>query len=84
MAHGVARADQDVAGGRILVRGSTNVFTNNRGTVMAYDSTNATGVIVAQGSTNVFVNNKPIARESDMLANGQTISSSSTNVFANG
>lgn len=84
MGHGVARADQDVAGTQVLIRGSTNVFTNNRGTIMAYDSTNASGVIVSQGSTNVFVNNKPIARESDMLANGQPITTSSTNVFANG
>jgi uncharacterized Zn-binding protein involved in type VI secretion len=35
------------------------------------------------GSSSVFVNNKPIARESDALADGGVISSSSTNVFAN-
>jgi uncharacterized Zn-binding protein involved in type VI secretion len=80
---GVARVDTDVGSNRILVRGSTNVFVNNRGSCFAYDTVNARGVVVVKGSPNVFVNNKPIARESDALADGGVISSSSTNVFAN-
>jgi uncharacterized Zn-binding protein involved in type VI secretion len=82
MPHGVARADKDVAGSRVLIRGSTNVFVNNTGAVMANDSVNSSGVMVITGSNSVFVNNKPLARESDGLANGQLITTGSTNVFS--
>jgi uncharacterized Zn-binding protein involved in type VI secretion len=80
---GVARVNTDVGSNRILVRGSTDVFVNNRGSCFAYDTVNARGVVVVQGSPNVYVNNKPIARQGDALADGGVISSSSTNVFAN-
>lgn len=81
---GIARVNTDVGSNRLLVRGSTNVFVNNKGACFAYDTVNSRGVIVVKGSPNVFINNKPAARLGDALADGGTISSCSTNVFANG
>jgi uncharacterized Zn-binding protein involved in type VI secretion len=83
MKHGVARADQDVASHQILISGATTVHTNFRNTCFV-GSVNAHGVPVIAGSPNVFVENKPIARESDAMADSGNITTSSLNVVANG
>jgi len=80
----VARVGRDVGSGHVIVRGSTNVFVEDRNTAFAYDSVNSKGVAIVQGSDTVFVNDKPIARESDSLADGGNITTGSLTVIVEG
>lgn len=73
--------------------GSSNVFCNNIGTVRLTDavqshnngsSCSAHAPGLASASPNVFVNNKAIGRLGDTYGCGATITSGSSNVFANG
>lgn len=77
----------------VTSQGSNNVFVNNIGAVRKTDleqahtippvcATHATGL--ATHSPNVFVNNLEVGRLGDSYNCGATITSSSTNVFANG
>lgn len=84
MAYGVARVDRDSASDQMIVRGSPDVVIEDRFVVLAYDSINAAGVAVVQGSDTVFVNDRPIARESDLMADGQPIANGSNTVIVEG
>lgn len=84
MPHGVARVDRDSASNQLIIRGSPDVVIENRNAAFAYDSINAAGVAVIQGSATVFVNDKPIAREGDLMADGQPIANGSNTVIVKG
>ena len=85
---GIARnAGQDVAGGAII-KGSPNVFANNKPVARVGDAVAGhgrgphAGPVMASGSGNVFTNNKSTCRAGDSASCGHPASGSS-NVFAN-
>lgn len=80
-AYGAARVERDSASNQMIIRGSPDVFVEDRKVAFAYDSINAAGVAVIQGADTVFVNDKPIARESDLMADGQPIANGSNTVI---
>lgn len=84
MSYGVARVDRDSASDQMIIRGSLDVVVEDHNVAFAYDSINALGVAIIQGSDTVFVNDKPIARESDMMADGQPIANGSNTVIVEG
>lgn len=87
---GVARLG-DMAGGAII-KGSPNVFVNNRPAARLGDNVSPHGPPIppihlasppiASGSSTVFVNGIPIARKGDAVACGHAISGASFNVIA--
>ena len=82
MSYGVARVDRDSASNQLIIRGSPDVVVEDRPAAFAYDSINAAGVAVIQGASTVFINDKPIARESDLMADGMPIANGSNTVKA--
>jgi len=85
---GISRnAGQDVAGGSI-VKGSPNVFANNKPVVRIGDAVAGhgrgphAGPVMAAGSGNVLTNNIPTSRAGDPATCGHP-SSGSSNVFVN-
>lgn len=86
---GVVRdAGQDRAGGPII-KGSPNVFVNNKPVVRKGDNVAGHGrgthssAVMAVGSGNVYTNNIPTCRAGDIATCGHPATGSS-NVFANG
>lgn len=86
---GVVRdTGRDFAGGP-LIRGSSNVYVNNRPLVRIGDNVARHGKgrhaapVMAVGSGNVFTNNIPTCRAGDIATCGHPANGSS-NVFANG
>ena len=85
---GVSRASADIAGSTI-VKGSSNVFTNNLPTARIGDPVAGHGKaphsapVMSTGSPNVFANNIPVCRAGDIATCGHPATGSS-NMFANG
>jgi uncharacterized Zn-binding protein involved in type VI secretion len=82
---GVARVDQDKAGGLIGKEGAKTVFTNNKNTAVESSiivgSPNTGDVIVVSPSAKVFVENKKIAVQGASTAKGFVVQRGSDNVF---
>ena len=78
---GMARVGIDSSSNQMLISGSGTVFINNQGAATAGATINAAGANVVAGSTTVFIEHKGIAREGDIMADGQTITTSGPDCF---
>jgi uncharacterized Zn-binding protein involved in type VI secretion len=82
---GVARVDQDKAGGLIAKEGAKTVFTNNKNTAVQgsiiVGSPNTGDVIIGSPANNVFVENKKIAVQGSSTARGFSVQRGSDTVF---
>lgn len=75
---GIARIDIDSASDQMLISGASTIFINNRSAAIV-GTINAAGASVINGSLTVFFEGHGVAREGDLMSDGQTITTSDQN-----